>query len=58
MSDAASPAIGPAVVCGITLYVDQPISARMGSCLGLRLVHLRTDPASAGPASLHRWILA
>jgi hypothetical protein len=48
----------PAVVCGITLYVDQMISARMGRDLGLRVVHLRTDPASAGLASLHRWILA
>jgi hypothetical protein len=49
---------GPVAVCGVTLYVDQMISARMGRDLGLRVVHLRTDAASVGLASLHRWILA
>jgi hypothetical protein len=48
----------PAAVCGITLYVDQMISAMMGRELGLRLVHLRRDVTVVGAASLHRWVLA
>jgi hypothetical protein len=45
-------------VSGITLYVDQMISATMARDHGLRLVHLRQDAAASGAASLFRWVLA
>jgi len=49
---------GGGAVCGVTLYADQMISAAMGRDHGLRLVHLRSDPARDGGATLFRWVLA